>query len=217
MKRILPLLTAACWLTAAAVRADDWAQWRGPEQTGVSRERDLPERFATNPNKPDSNLVWKKEYGGRSTPIVMNGRVFLINDAGEGLSEQERVMCFDANTGEVVWEHKFNVFHTDIVSDRVGWTNLAGDPETGNIYAQGVQGLLLAFDRDGKLLWSHSLTEEYGRISGYGGRVTSPTVDGDLCIVGLVNASWGDQARAGNRYLALDKKTGVPVWWSDVG
>src|SRR5205807_4734270 len=85
------------------------------------------------------------------------------------------------------------------------------------IYAQGVQGLLLAFDRDGKLLWSHSLTEEYGRISGYGGRVTSPTVDGDLVIVGLVNSSWGDQARAGNRYLALDKRTGVPVWWSDVG
>jgi outer membrane protein assembly factor BamB len=197
--------------------AGDWAHWRGPEQNGVSREQDLPDRFSLDANDPNSNLIWHKPYGGRSAPLVMNGRVFLINDAGEGISEQERVMCFDAQSGEVLWEHKFNVFHTDIVSDRVGWTNLAGDPETGNVYAQGVQGLLLAFDRDGKLLWSRSLTEEYGRISGYGGRVTSPTVDGDLVIVGLVNASWGDQARPGNRYLALDKRTGVPVWWSEVG
>jgi outer membrane protein assembly factor BamB len=197
--------------------AGDWAHWRGPEQNGVSREQDLPDRFSLDANDPNSNLIWHKPYGGRSAPLVMNGRVFLINDAGEGLNEQERVMCFDAQKGDVLWEHKFNVFHTDIVSDRVGWTNLAGDPETGNVYAQGVQGLLLAFDRDGKLLWSHSLTEEYGRISGYGGRVTSPTVDGDLVIVGLVNASWGDQGRPGNRYLALDKSTGIPVWWSDVG
>jgi outer membrane protein assembly factor BamB len=212
---LLSAVSLLCLATLAP--ANDWPHWRGPEQTGVSREHDLPDRFSLDANDPNSNLIWHKPYGGRSAPLVMNGRVFLINDAGEGLNEQERVLCFDANTGDVLWEHKFNVFHTDIVSDRVGWTNLAGDPETGNLYAQGVQGLLLAFDRDGKLLWSHSLTEEYGRISGYGGRVTSPTVDGDLVIVGLVNASWGDQSRPGNRYLALDKRTGVTVWWSDVG
>jgi outer membrane protein assembly factor BamB len=217
MRRFLLYLLAAGWLAGSDARAADWAQWRGPEQNGVSRDRDLPDRFNTDPSKPDSNVIWKQPIGGRSTPIIMNGRVYLINDAGEGINEQERVMCFDADTGKVLWEYKFNVFHTDIVSSRVGWTNLAGDPETGNIYAQGVQGLFLCFDKDGKLLWSHSLTEEYGRISGYGGRVTSPTVDGDLCIVGMVNASWGDQARPGNRYLAVDKRTGEPVWWSEVG
>jgi outer membrane protein assembly factor BamB len=207
----------ALGLLSSSAPAGDWAHWRGPEQNGVSREKNLPDRFSTNPSDPDSNLIWKKPFGGRSTPIIMNGRLYLINDAGEGLSEQERVMCFDANTGDVLWEYRFNIFFTDIVSNRVGWTNLAGDSETGNIYAHGVQGMLLCFDRDGKVLWSHSVTEEYGRISGYGGRVNSPIVDGDLVIIGLVNASWGDQARPGNRFLALDKRTGVPVWWSDVG
>jgi outer membrane protein assembly factor BamB len=123
-------------------------------------------------------------------------------------------MCFDAETGKVLWEKRFNVFFTDIVSPRVGWACLAGDPETGNVYAHGVQGLLFCFDKDGKVLWSHSCTEEYGRISGYGGRVNSPIVDGDLVIIGMVNASWGDQARGANRFLALDKHTGTPVWWS---
>jgi outer membrane protein assembly factor BamB len=147
----------------------------------------------------------------------MNGRVYIIGDAGQGSNEQERVVCFDADSGKPLWEHRFNVFLTDIVSSRVGWTNLAGDTETGNVYAHGVQGLLFCFDKDGKVVWSHSLTEEYGRITGYGGRVNSPTVDGDLVIVGMMNASWGDQAPASDRYVAFDKRTGVPVWWSEVG
>jgi outer membrane protein assembly factor BamB len=213
MKRILLLILAAWSLAALSTRADDWIPWRGPEQTGFSRDTNLPAKWS--PAKPgENNLIWSQPYGGRSTPLVMNGRVYLINDAGEGLNEQERVMCFDAATGKVLWQHRFNVFFTDVVSARVGWACLAGDRETGNVYAHGVQGLFFCFDKDGKVLWQHSLTEEYGRISGYGGRVNSPIVDGDLVIMGMVNASWGDQTRGGNRFLAMDKRTGTPVWWS---
>jgi outer membrane protein assembly factor BamB len=208
-------LVSSFILHPSFVLAGDWVRWRGPEQTGVSREKDLPDKFSTNADDQNSNLIWKQPYGCRSTPLVLNGRVYIINDAGEGVREQERVMCLEAASGKVLWEHRFNVFFTDIVSNRLGWSNLAADPETGNIYAHGVQGLFFCFDKDGKVLWQHSLTEEYGRVSGYGGRVNSPTVDGDLVIIGMVNSSWGDQARGGDRYLAMDKRTGVPVWWSD--
>src|SRR5207249_8790666 len=141
-------------------------------------------------------------YGGRSTPIVMNGRVYLINDAEEGtINEQERVMCFDANTGAKLHEYRFNIFFTDIVSVRVGWTNVVGDPETGNVYAHGVQGLLFCFDgKNGEVKWQKSLTEEFGRVSGYGGRVTSPIIDEDLLILGMINSNWGEYARGGNRF-----------------
>ncbi len=147
----------------------------------------------------------------------MNGRLFIINHLGEKETVQERVMCLDANTGKFLWEYKFNVWHTDIVTVRLGWTNLAGDPKTGNIYVQGTQGTFLCFDKDGKILWQRSLTEEYGRISGYGGRVTSPTVAEDLVIVGMLNTSWGDQGKGGCRFLAMDKLTGAVVWWSEPG
>jgi outer membrane protein assembly factor BamB len=206
-------------LILAPVRSGgaDWHQWRGPFQNGFSPDRNLPERWSPDQHEPGSNLAWKAPFGGRTTPIVMNGRVYLINDAGEGVNEQERVMCFDADTGKVLWEHRFNVFFTDIVSVRVGWTVLAGDLETGNIYAHGTQGLFFCFDRDGKVLWQRSLTEEYGRISGYGGRLCSPVVDGDLVIIGMLNASWGEQARGANRFLAMDKQTGAVVWWASTG
>jgi outer membrane protein assembly factor BamB len=204
------------WLIPSA-RAADWSEWRGPEQNGVSREKNLPDKWSSKePGK--NNLIWKQPYGGRTVPIVMNGHVYVINDSGEGINEQERVMCFDAKTGDVVWEHKFNVWLTGIVSDRVGWTNVVGDPETGNVYAHGVQGMLFCFDgKTGKVKWQHSMTEEYGRITGYGGRVTSPIIDENLLIMGLVNSSWGEYARGGNRFVAFDKKTGDIVWWSETG
>ncbi len=202
---------------SSAPLAFEWNHWRGPTQNGVSTDKNLPEKWSPNPETPDNNLIWKTPFGGRTTPIVQNDRVYIINKVGKGISEQERVMCFSMKDGKLLWEHKFNVFHTDIVSVRLGWTNMAGDPETGNVYAHGTQGLLFCFDKDGKVLWSKSLTEEYGRITGYGGRVTSPIVDGDLLIIGMINASWGDQGMGRNRFVAFNKKTGVIQWWSSTG
>lgn len=212
--RVSLLVVLLAWSTASAA---DWSHWRGPEQNGVARDRDLPEKFSLKAGDPNSNIAWRAPIGGRSTPIVQGGHVYFINKTGEGLSEQERIVCLNEKDGKLLWEHKFNVFHTDIVSDRVGWTNVAGDPETGNVYAHGTQGLLLCLDKDGKLVWQHSLTEEYGRVSGYGGRVTSPIVDGDLVIIGLINASWGDQAVGGQRFVAFGKRTGQVVWWASTG
>jgi outer membrane protein assembly factor BamB len=211
------LLGSILLLIPFPLQAGDWLQWRGPEQNGVSREKDLPDRWSTDPKDPDSNLWWKAPYGCRSTPLVMGKRVYIINSAGMGTSECERIMCFDADSGKVLWEYRFNVWHCDIVSSRVGWTNLAGDAETGNIYAHGSQGLLLCLTRDGKLVWERSLTEEYGRISGYGGRLASPVIEGDLVIVGMVHSSWGDYARGGNRFVAFNKRDGTVVWWSEPG
>lgn len=222
------LLCGLCALARTGL-AGDWADWRGPRQDGVSPEKNLPDKFSTDPKDADSNLVWKAPYGGRSCPIIMNGRAYIINAAGGGktpqerasaagrLTQQERVMCLDADTGKVLWQYKFNVWLTDIVAERLGWTNLAGDPETGNVYAHGTQGLLFCFDKDGKVLWHHSLTEEFGRISGYGGRLAGPAVDGDLVCISMLNASWGDQAVGGTRFLALDKRTGAVVWWGSTG
>jgi outer membrane protein assembly factor BamB len=209
------LIAALFLLSAGHLHAADWTHWRGPHQNGVSDDVNLPDKFGTDPADPNSNLIWKQPYGCRSTPTVMNGKVYIINSDGHGINEGERVMAFDAATGKVLWEHKFNVFFTDIVSSRVGWANTAGDPETGYVYAHGVQGLFFCLDGStGKVIWSHSLTEEYGRVSGYGGRVVSPVVDGDLVVMGMINGSWGDQARGNNRFVAFDKKTGAVRWWS---
>ena len=187
--------------------------WRGPDQNGTFPATGLPSQWSLD----GENLQWHAPYGSRSTPLVMDGRVYLINSAGEGERLQERVMALDLESGDLVWEHRFNVFLTDVVAVRVGWANLAGDPETGYVYAHGVQGLFYCFDRDGSIIWSRSLTEEFGRISGYGGRTMSPTVEGDLVLISFLNSSWGPQGRGEHRFLAMDKRTGEVVYWAGPG
>ncbi len=205
------------WLLAlcvpAWVSANDWPYWRGPEQTGFTREKAV----VTNWSPEGENLLWKVPVGGRTTPVVHDGHVYVIGPVGEKVGLQERVICLDADTGKTIWEYRFNVFHTDIVENRVGWTAVVVDPESGNVYAHTTGGLMLALSRDGKLIWSHSMTEEFGRISGYGGRLMTPIVDENRVVVSYLNSSWGAQAKGQHRYVAFNKNTGDVMWWATPG
>lgn len=193
--------------------ADDWSSWRGPNQNGTSAETGLISTWSLE----GENILWQEDFIGRSTPVVLNNRVYVVGRIGKDITEQERIACFDTKTGDMLWDHKFNVFHTTITFNRVGWTNPTGDPETGNVYVHGVQGLFFCFSKDGDILWSRSLTEEYGRISGYGGRVHTPIIAGNLVVVSYLNVSWGAQAIPRHRYYAFDKRNGDLVWVSTPG
>ncbi len=200
-------------LASMTASAGDWPYWRGPEQNGISRENGPVADWSPE----GTNVLWHQEFGGRTTPVIMDGRMFFNGPVGQGESSRERVICLDAKSGKTLWEYRFNVFHTDIVENRVGWTALVGDPETGNIYCHGTGGDMFCFDRDGKILWKHSMSEEYGRISGYGGRLMTPMVDENRVIVSYLSSSWGPLAKPLHRYVAFDKKTGVVLWWAAPG
>ncbi|HEV7746495.1 MAG TPA: PQQ-binding-like beta-propeller repeat protein [Pyrinomonadaceae bacterium] len=193
--------------------ASDWTEWRGPARDGISAEKNLP----TSWSPAGQNLSWKAPFGGRSAPIVMNNRVYLQNTAGKGELEQERVMCFNADTGKLLWEHKFNVYLSDVPPHRVGWASPVGDPATGNVYAFGVGGTLLGLSRDGKVVWERSLGEDFGLLTTHGGRTVSPIIDGDLVIISGVTFQWGQHARGAHRFMAFDKRTGETVWVSAPG
>src|SRR6201988_1643319 len=195
------------------VSTSDWADWRGPARNGVSTEKNLPEKWTPN----GANMLWKAPYGGRSAPIVMGDRVFIQNSAGKGENMQERVMCFNADTGKLLWEHRFNVYLSDVPPHRVGWASPVGDPTTGDIYVFGVGGNLISLSREGKVIWERSLGEDFGLLTTHGGRTVSPIVDGDLVIVSGVTFAWGQHGRGAHRFKAFDKKTGQTIWVSAPG
>ncbi len=203
--------------------AQDWANWRGPEQNGISRETNLPDDWSLDPKK---NVAWVSETGGRSTPIVLNGRVYLncrtpddINDPDQLIHSQDQVVCWDAESGAELWRDKFNVFQTDIPAPRVGWAAMCGDSETGYVYLHSVSGIFRCYDPDGKVVWEHSLSEDFGKISGYGGRTQTPIIDEDRVILSFMATNWGDSKGPAplHYYYAFDKKTGVLQWVSAPG
>jgi outer membrane protein assembly factor BamB len=188
-----------------------WLNMRGPLQTGVSLEKNLPDKFAT------KDALWVADFPGQSTPVIANGKLYIMGYLGEGPDMKEGIGCFDAETGQKLWEKLYNDFLSDTVYQRYAISADAIDPETGNVYMQGTQGILAGFDANGRLLWQHSLMEEIGRLTFPNGRTATPVVDKDLVITRGITANWGAQGPAADRFYAFDKKTGEPVWASNPG
>src|SRR5580700_2291213 len=97
----------------------DWPDWRGPDRDGISREKGLPEKWSLD----GQGLAWKAPYGGRSTPVILGDHLYLENTAGARETEQERLLCFNADTGRLLWEYKFNVYQSDVrtAAFSIGW------------------------------------------------------------------------------------------------
>jgi outer membrane protein assembly factor BamB len=194
---------------AAPVRG--WLSWRGPSQNGTSAERNLPDKVAV------KDALWIADLPGQSTPVIANGKLFIVGYLGEGPDLQEGLACFDAETGALLWQQLFSDFLSDTIYLRYSTSSPTVDPETGDIFLQGTQGILAAFSPDGRLRWKHSMMETFGRLTFPNSRTATPVVEGDLVITRGITANWGAQGPASDRFYAFDKKTGELVWASTPG
>jgi outer membrane protein assembly factor BamB len=196
---------------AGAAPAQGWLSWRGPQQNGVSVETGLPD------NLDAQYPLWTADVPGQSTPVIANGKLYIMGYLGEGEDLQEGVICFDAETGKELWHQLFSDFLSDTIYLRYATSSPTVDEETGNVYMQGTQGILAAFTANGKLLWKHSLMEEYGRLTFPNSRTASPAIDKDLVITRGITANWGANGPAADRFYAFDKRSGELVWSSTPG
>ncbi len=189
----------------AAFGFDDWPHWRGPTLNGLSAETGLPEKL----NPKDDSLVWRKEeFASRSTPVIMDGRLYLVCRANpETTEEGEKTVCVDANTGELLWESVHNIFLSDAPAERVGWSSVVCDPETGNVYVLGLGCLFQCLNgKTGEVIWEKSMTEEFGMLSTYGGRTNFPVIFEDLVMISGVMTGWADTAIPAHRFVAFDNE-----------
>ena len=173
--------------------AQGWLEWRGPFQTGVTPETQLPSVVDA------KHSLWTVDFPGQSTPVIFNGRLYINGYEGDGPDLREAVACYDAETGKQIWVHRFNDFLSDTIYLRYSTSSPAVDAETGNVYVSGTQGLFTCFDRDGKVLWQHSLMEEYGRLTFPNSRTASPRIDHELVINRGITSNWGANGAAGDR------------------
>ena len=206
----VPVVLALLLPAAAALSGSDWPEWRGPARTGTSTETGLPTSWSPS----GQNLAWKAAYGGRSSPVVFGDRLYLQNTVGAGATEQERLLCLNADTGRLLWEHRYNIFTSDVPAHRIAWSSPAVDAASGNVFAISGNGLVMSLSRDGKVLWERSLAEEFGMWTTHGGRMSSPIVDGNQVIVSGLTFSWGQFAGGAHRFISFDKSSGQILWVS---
>jgi outer membrane protein assembly factor BamB len=208
--------------------AGNWPQWRGPDGSGISREKNLPTQWS-----PTMNIKWKTPIEGRghSSPIVWENKIF-VTSAIEGvevpgakaakhlLDNKEfvhpdsiganrkhtfKVIALNRDNGKVLWEAV--AFEGTPYDDRHRKSSYAAStPATdGNlVYAYfGSEGLY-AYDFDGKLAWK----ADVGKLANLGmGTATSPILFENLVIIQADE----DNGEASS-IVAFDKKTGKEVW-----
>jgi outer membrane protein assembly factor BamB len=199
------------FLSALAVRADDWPQWRGPHRDGVWRETGILASFPPGGLK----VHWRAPVGwGWSSPVVAQGRVYLTDCVPMLPKAQERLLCFDAATGQPLWSYSSDVTY----APNTFYVDKAGRPTTpgqtpaptpvvhaGKVYAVGMLGQVLCFDAlKGDVLWKKDLGKDY-QLGEFPCPKTSPLIEGGLLILLL----GGKPAAC---VVALDKDSGREVW-----
>jgi outer membrane protein assembly factor BamB len=201
-------------LVSAALHADDWPQWLGPQRDGVWRETGIVDAFPAGGPK----VLWRTKIGGGYTgPAIANGKVYLMDrqvaqkSAAPGnafsrgiIPGTERVLCLDAATGEQTWEHRYDCTYTMSYSTGPRCTPVVSE---GKVWTLGAEGNLLCLDAaNGKVLWSHDFKAEFDAKTPMWGFSGHPLLDGNrlICLCG------GPRSVA----VAFDKDTGKELWRS---
>ena len=188
-------------VTISTLSAEDWPQWRGSNRDAVLHESGLLEAL------PGGVLPrrWTVPIGsGYSGPTVAGGRVYLT-DRGpeESPTEIERVLCFNAEDGKLIWQHTYDASYT--IGYRAG-PRAAVTVHGSKAISVGAMGHLKCFDAaSGKIAWEHDLGAEYDVRMPIWGITGAPLVYEDLVI--QIVAGAGDACVA-----AFDLSTGKERW-----
>jgi hypothetical protein len=141
--RILCLL-----VTAAAARADDWPQWRGPNRDGTSEEKGLLQAWPADGPK----LLWRTVSlgAGYAGPAVVGDRVFVMGSDGT----DEYLAALRVADGRELWRLRLGPeFKNGWGHGPRGTPTVVGD----TLVALGAQGVLLCASTDGKERWRTNL------------------------------------------------------------
>ncbi len=185
---------------AVDVTPGDWAEFRGPNRDNVVRGAKLDaDHFA------DAKEVWRKKIGpGWGSFAVAGGRLFTQEQQGES----EAVICLDAASGNLVWEHKYPAKFFELQ----GGVGPRSTPTVsgGKVYACGATGVLVCLDAaKGTMLWTKNLTDVGGAKPMWGYAV-SP-----LLTHGLVVCYTG--GKGGKGVTAFDSADGSVKWQAGQG
>ncbi len=186
----------------------DWPQFRGPTGDGLvtapgSAEKiGLPVRWSET-----ENVRWKTPipHMGWSTPVVMNGQIWLTAATEEG--HDFFAICVDADSGQIRFNER--IFHADdpepLGNPLNGYASPSPVIEPGRVHVHfGSYGTACLDTTTFKVLWKRDDLP----CRHYRGPGSSPILFGDLLILTMDGVDV--------QYLvALDKATGRTIWKAD--
>jgi outer membrane protein assembly factor BamB len=187
-------LCAAPFPLAAAEPAA-WPNWMGPQRDGISRETG----WITDWPRDGLPVVWSREIGiGFSSVSIADGRLFSLGH----VDGEEIVWCLNANTGDVIWSHRYpGKLNANLHDGGPASTpTIDGD----RVYTLGKEGQFHCFDAaTGAVNWQKSLPKDLGVPVPEWGFSSSPVIEGNQLLL-----------EAG-RVVSFDKLTGERQWQTE--
>jgi outer membrane protein assembly factor BamB len=204
-KRILLLLTIGS-LAVVTVSAENWPQWRGPQQNGISAEKGLPTKWST-----EENVAWRLAMPSRSgaTPIIWNNHIFL-NVATQMTTGDLELWAVDRRKGEPLWKKPLGGGNNQQRKQNMSSPSPVTDGTT--VWVMTGTGILKAFDFKGNELWMRDVQKDYGPFGLNWGYASSPLLyDGALYVQVLHGMKTDDPSYV----MKVDGKTGKTLWKVD--
>ncbi|TWU40742.1 outer membrane protein assembly factor BamB family protein [Novipirellula artificiosorum] len=209
MRNSLRFFTLLLALALPFAHAEDWPQWRGANRDAVLHETGLRKEL------PEGSIprLWTQPIGaGYSGPTVADGRVYVTDHGiGDETSEVERVLCFDAKTGDALWQHVYPTLYT--VSYTAG-PRASVTVDQGQAFAVGAMGQFCCLDaKTGDRIWQRDLAKDFEAEVPVWGITAAPLIyddtviqiaagKGAACVVAL------DRHSGEERWRALDERAG---------
>ena len=184
-------------LLVGVARAENWPQWRGPLNNGVSAETGLPSSWSA-----DENLKWRTELPGAagSTPVVWGDRIFLTSaDAGK-----VSLICLSV-AGEELWRRPFGAENWEVRGGEGNAASSSPSTDGEHVFAFAGNGDFASYTVDGEEAWATNLEDRYGQFDMFFVMATTPWLDGDRLYLQLIHSN-------GWLVLAFDKNTGEELW-----
>ncbi|MCH2210423.1 MAG: PQQ-binding-like beta-propeller repeat protein [Fuerstiella sp.] len=196
MPQLCTLITGFLTVTLTIAHAADWQQFRGPDGSGISHEKNIPVTWG-----PEENIAWQSPLPGpgNSSPIVSNGRVFVTCATDQG--KNRGLHCFDRRDGTELWNR--TVRYAKITPTHAQNPYGASTPVADGRHVvvwHGTLGLY-CYDFNGHELW-HTDLGEFSHVYGY---ASSPVIHDAKVIL---NFGPGERTFM----TAVDLHTGEILW-----
>jgi len=201
MKLVLTfLLIMVLFGSTVSIYADEWPDWRGPNRDGTWKETGIVKKFDSDKIQAKWRVPISSGYSG---PTVADGLVY-ITDRIEEPEEMERVLCFDAMSGEEKWSYSYPCEYDDIGYRAGPRASVILDDDRA--YSLGAMGHLHCIQsKTGEVIWSKDLKKEYQIRMPIWGIAAAPIMFNDKVILQI-----GGENDA--CIIALNKRTGDEIW-----
>ena len=174
--------------------SEDWTQFRGPNQDGISSESGWWTDWASK----EPAIAWKKRIGiGYSSMAVADGKVYGMGH----VDGKDILYCFEASSGDEVWRYEYDAE----IRDKQHEGGPAATPaiDGDKLYTASRDGRVFCLNKDsGTLIWMKNMTEEVNAKIPSWAFAFSPIVWNQYVMIDV------------GRTVALDKQSGEIIWKS---